>query len=342
MELEVGIITQYFDIFFDKKKEDIKITLKDSFKREGSPKRSDGRPYGGACIEYYRHHLGNDAEKVYDVRRVFLTPYNRLLFGLQYFQEDSIKKILSSKLENIQEKSKQKFKDPNWVGSWKAKLKEAVTDQKKATLSKNAKDNWNKKEYRQKQSTSERREQRSSTMKSLWNSEGFREKWMEGIQSEVRKEKIRQHSIKKWEYARESDLELYYRMSHSSINKHHKVHQKPATSIEFKMSGILEKVGYVFVFDQPITHDNKTYRPDFYIPSLNLIVECYGDYWHANPEMYEESALIFRNITAKDIWVRDEERKNFYCRCGYNFVYFYQSEMIEELILNKIKEYERK
>lgn len=119
------------------------------------------------------------------------------------------------------------------------------------------------------------------------------------------------------------------------------VQEKPATSIEFKMASVLEKANYSYIFDKPITEQGKTYRPDFYIPKLNLIVECYGDYWHANPNLYEETALIFRNIAAKDIWDRDIERSAFYCENGYNFVYFFQSDMKDELILKKIKEYDK-
>ena len=34
---------------------------------------------------------------------------------------------------------------------------------------------------------------------------------------------------------------------------------------------------------------NKIY--DFYIPSKNMIVEIHGDYWHANPLIYENKEL---------------------------------------------------
>lgn len=339
--LKVELLQKYFDIIFCSKKKDIRLSLKDVYKKSKVPKRSNGKPYSGACIEYYKHHLGNEAEEVYLSRKVLLTPLNRLLFGLSYFEDQTILATIQTKLEALKVKYQEKFKDPSWVELWKEKLKSAVTEKKKELLSENAKNNWKTSAYREKQLSLKRQSQRSETMKNLWCSEDFRMKVKQAQQSEVRKEKIRQYSFQKWKNAKENDLELYYRMTHSSINKHYIVQQRPATSIEFRMASILDKAGYSYVFDEPITKDSKTYRPDFLLLDFNLVVECYGDYWHANPELYEESATIFRGITAKDIWIRDKERGSFYCDCGYNFVYFYQSEMKEELILNKIKEYEK-
>ena len=41
-------------------------------------------------------------------------------------------------------------------------------------------------------------------------------------------------------------------------------------------------------------------------------IEVYGDYWHANPEVYNESDLFKTydgELTAAEIWSRDKERK---------------------------------
>ena len=341
MILQAEILLKYFNISFCEKSKDLKISLKDRFKRDQNPKRANGMPYSGACLEYYQHHLADEAERVYEVRRTLLTPYNRLAFGVAYFEDDRIVAILQDKKEKLSEKYKEKFQDSDWMESWKDKLKAAATPEKRALLSKNAKHNWNSSAYKEKQLAPERQKQRSDNMKSLWKDEDFCSKVRESWQSETRKEKIRQYSLEKWRHAKENDLELYYRMSHSSINKHYTVQDKPATSIESKMASVLESAGYIYTFDEPITREDKTYRPDFYISKLNLIVECYGDYWHANPSLYEESAYIFRDITAKEIWDRDKERCNFYCKHGYNFVYLYQSDMERDLILKKIKEYDK-
>lgn len=57
---------------------------------------------------------------------------------------------------------------------------------------------------------------------------------------------------------------------------------------------------------------------DIFIPSKNLIVECYGDYWHCNPDVYQED---FYNkslkLTAKETWDRDSERVGLLKSFGY-------------------------
>ena len=57
---------------------------------------------------------------------------------------------------------------------------------------------------------------------------------------------------------------------------------------------------------------------DIFIPSKNLIIECYGDYWHCNPDIYKED---FYNkslkLTAGEIWDRDSIRISLLKSFGY-------------------------
>lgn len=46
---------------------------------------------------------------------------------------------------------------------------------------------------------------------------------------------------------------------------------------------------------------------DFFIKELNLAIEYYGDYWHANPQIYPPESIMFSSKLAKTIW--DEDRK---------------------------------
>lgn len=48
--------------------------------------------------------------------------------------------------------------------------------------------------------------------------------------------------------------------------------------------------------------------PDIFIPRLNLVIEFYGDYWHANPENFSVSDKI-KGQYAIDIWMRDSDRE---------------------------------
>lgn len=48
---------------------------------------------------------------------------------------------------------------------------------------------------------------------------------------------------------------------------------------------------------------------DIFIPSKNLVVEYFGDYWHCNPIKYKKSYYHkTMKLTAEEIWKKDEER----------------------------------
>jgi len=54
---------------------------------------------------------------------------------------------------------------------------------------------------------------------------------------------------------------------------------------------------------------NSLYSLDFYIPELNVAVEFNGDYWHANPDIYEADWFHpVKKQYARDIWKHDKER----------------------------------
>ncbi len=63
------------------------------------------------------------------------------------------------------------------------------------------------------------------------------------------------------------------------------------TSIEVKIQNFLKKLGVEFFTHFYIKEIEHKYRCDIFIPSIKLIIECDGDYWHANPKIYSEEIL---------------------------------------------------
>ena len=49
---------------------------------------------------------------------------------------------------------------------------------------------------------------------------------------------------------------------------------------------------------------------DFYNDEFKLVVEFNGDYWHANPTIYDATDKIM-GLTAREVWDREEKRLNF-------------------------------
>lgn len=67
---------------------------------------------------------------------------------------------------------------------------------------------------------------------------------------------------------------------------------------------------------------------DIYIPSMNLIIEYFGDYWHCNPQKYDETYLNKKKgMTAKQIWEYDRRKIDLIINCGYNLEVIWESDL---------------
>jgi G:T-mismatch repair DNA endonuclease (very short patch repair protein) len=83
-----------------------------------------------------------------------------------------------------------------------------------------------------------------------------------------------------------------------------------------------------------IKHD---YQTDIFIPSLNLVIECDGDYWHANPLKFTNpSNRQLKQIDKDKIRTKELKEK------GYNVLRLWECD-IKQLNLNdfqnKLKAY---
>jgi len=77
---------------------------------------------------------------------------------------------------------------------------------------------------------------------------------------------------------------------------------------------------------------NKIYkpRPDILIKELNLIIEIYGDKWHANPKIYNDEDLIYTwigEVKAKTIRENNKIRENHINDCGYKIIVVWGSDI---------------
>ena len=66
----------------------------------------------------------------------------------------------------------------------------------------------------------------------------------------------------------------------------------PATRPEALVYSFLIKLQIPFIFqyefpDIQITEETESFRPDFYLPDYNIIIEVQGSYWHTLPDSHE-------------------------------------------------------
>jgi len=83
------------------------------------------------------------------------------------------------------------------------------------------------------------------------------------------------------------------------------------------------------------------YNVDFLVNGT-YIIECYGDFWHCNPQKYKPSYFNkSKKKTAQEIWERDSERKKTFEQLGYKFIYLWESDIKDNIkkVKSKIKRY---
>ena len=84
---------------------------------------------------------------------------------------------------------------------------------------------------------------------------------------------------------------------------------------------------------------------DIYIPSLNLIIEYNGDYWHCNPNKYDGDYFNQKkNKYAKDIWEYDSNKLELIRNYGYNLEVVWETDLKtnNDIILEIIHKYDKK
>ena len=103
-----------------------------------------------------------------------------------------------------------------------------------------------------------------------------------------------------------------------------------------KVNSILDRMGIKYINEKTF----KYYSVDNYLTDYNLIIEVMGDYFHANPILYNDDTKL-NKMQKKDI-IRDK-RKNTYIRKYHNIniLYLWESDINRNIIICEIliKEY---
>ncbi|MBT4208410.1 hypothetical protein HOE22_08715 [Candidatus Woesearchaeota archaeon] len=71
----------------------------------------------------------------------------------------------------------------------------------------------------------------------------------------------------------------------------------------------------------------------------NYIIEFFGDYWHMNPQLYNETHTIRGGKVANEIWEYDEIKINFYEDNGYIPIIIWENDwnLSKETVLEHIR-----
>lgn len=104
------------------------------------------------------------------------------------------------------------------------------------------------------------------------------------------------------------------------------------SSGENELAKILEDLG--FNFQRQVTgkfkwfdENNKFHFciPDFLIEDKKIVIEYFGDFWHANPLFYKSEDLVYTR-KAYEIWRFDSTKKEFIEKQGYKLIVIWEND----------------
>jgi len=158
-------------------------------------------------------------------------------------------------------------------------------------------------------------------------------------------------SKKVWSNLTDENKNLWLKNSiHSDKAYKNNIKGYNISKLETRIQEILNEMGISYTTQFCLKNEKMRRFYDFLLIDIKLIIEVNGDYWHANPKLYKENDILnykkFGTRTAKDMWIKDEFKKDFAEKKGYIVMYIWESEINENkynltnFVINKIKNFE--
>lgn len=174
---------------------------------------------------------------------------------------------------------------------------------------------FNKKGIDYKQSE-EGRKEASELQKKIW----------ESLSDKERSDRMNNLERKKKEWMTNNPEEF---RSHQSYAYSKACSTCRITSIHRKVSDYLNSIG--------IEHENEYFylgaNVDIYIPSLNKVIECNGEFWHGNPEIIPVEDMTEYQLQG---YSRDMRRKELF---GDNVIFLWESEINDNTYVEKLNSF---
>lgn len=286
---------------------------------------------------YYIHYLGEVGKEVYSLRKKLFSLYSLIPFYIKNYNIDSEKL-----LQYLNE-----LKSKNSVGlkkMYKTELGDVVRKKQSSwsklhadEISKRNKELWKDGEYRKRimKSRDYSYENFGSKIKNFYKDEKNKEFIKTVMNNPDRVKKISIASKKMWDNAKIYP-EFYRRMVNSTKNKNCILNGYRMNNIEYQIGVLLNELNLNWEYEKIFNFKKSCFLPDFYVNSKNLIIECYGDFWHGNPKFLNENNFTHKNRKVRDVWEYDKNKKEIFERNGYKYLFFWEDDINDNLI--KIKE----
>ncbi len=116
------------------------------------------------------------------------------------------------------------------------------------------------------------------------------------------------------------------------------------SSLEKKVERGLISIGIQYQVQFLINFSNCYRYYDFFLPGNNLLIEVFGDYYHANPKIYKADDLLLSRSngkTAKELWKANNKRLLLAKNAGYKTAVIWESDLKEILEIEMPKYLEK-
>jgi G:T-mismatch repair DNA endonuclease (very short patch repair protein) len=352
MDIDTHIIETYFDCRLEWNNDvpKLKIQLKDVYKGgKPTPFRpnddiSKKIPYSGIQREYYMYYFDDVemADIIYTERKKLASKHSQLKWWIAVSNlDDKIIDKIEIYLYNIGNKVSKKLCE-HYNSSKGDITREKLKNRSMKwapIIGKMNSDRWNDIEWRDNEMKRRRAskfyEKVAEKNKKRMSDSEYYERFMKSMNNPERIEKISNSSKKMWKRMKRDKPDSYYRIINSGSNKNFTVNGYNMNMIEYIIATTLNDMSIDWEYEQDFNFDGLVYIPDFFLPKKNLIIECYGDYWHANPEIYSSGQSIFKHLLVDDVWDRDNVRKTTFIKNGYSFLSFWETDIRNNI--NNIK-----
>lgn len=304
-------------------------------------RQNSNMPYSAMEREYYTI-FGNgvDVDTLY-MQRKLLAPKTKLIEWYLHNVEcddetrDKLQCAVQNIKQNISNSLKQHYSSETGKVT-KKKLKER--SEKWAPLI----GDMNKRKWENFEWVADEMERRNSsgqyqrsreTNKKTYSDAQFKQWFIERANAPERLAKISENSKALWQTP-----EYVKKVLGQARNRNVTVSGYKMNMPESVVASILNDLEIEWEYETPIKVDKKTYIPDFILTDTKIIIEVFGDFWHANPKNYDADDLVFSTKCAKDIWEKDYIKKQALENAGYQVYIIWQDdinsqyERVEELL----------
>jgi len=307
------------------------------------PKSINGMPLSPSKMEYFTYFLGEETGVlVYNFVKQFFNKEYAFAYALKKgLLDEAFQFTVESYFISVKAKMKQNHAVAMAKPEYREKLRKASNHELQSRLKKEWFSNPdNKKKAVAAAQTPEVKQKRVEKYKK-WINEGGREKLIFAANNPERKEKISKSSKKMWEQARmscdEEKLTAWYK---GRFARNYRLQNYDVNKIEYEFGLLLLDLDIEFVYEPTIPIDEGYVYPDFLIPKYNLIFECYGDFWHGNPRLYAADKILYENVPASVIWLKDENRVANLTKQGYEVHSFWETDILgnKSIVKERIEE----